>query len=334
MMIPDLDLDAAGKPRALIRFVDLDALSGHAVAEMAGVGVGRAPVMVGLARRRPPDEAAPLLEELACTLVASPEPFLPITCVAVEDLARSAGLLRATAETSPYATIALTQLLGLTERASVPDGLVAESFAYSMLQAGPEFHIWRAGTRRREVSRTPQPVLLRRDGPILHVTLNRPQRHNAFSSDTRDGIIEAMHLAEMDQSIRQVELSGNGPSFCSGGDLDEFGTTPNVAAAHLIRLRQSAGYAVYSVAGRVRAVLHGACIGAGIEVPAFAGRVEATQDARFELPELRMGLIPGAGGTVSIARRIGRWRTAYLAMSGESVGLATALSWGLVDAPA
>ena len=72
-------------------------------------------------------------------------------------------------------------------------------------------------------------------------------------------------------------------------------------------------------------------MGAGIELPAFARRVVAAEDAFFQLPELSLGLIPGAGGTVSIPRRIGRQRTARLALSGERLDAATALEWGLVD---
>jgi enoyl-CoA hydratase/carnithine racemase len=77
--------------------------------------------------------------------------------------------------------------------------------------------------------------------------------------------------------------------------------------------------------------LHGACIGAGIELPAFAGEVKAHGGTWFQLPELAMGLIPGAGGTVSLPRRIGRWRTAWMALSGSRLELDTALEWGLVD---
>jgi enoyl-CoA hydratase/carnithine racemase len=59
--------------------------------------------------------------------------------------------------------------------------------------------------------------------------------------------------------------------------------------------------------------------------------VTCTSDATLGLPELALGLIPGAGGTVSITRRIGRWRTAYLVLSGQTIDAATALGWGLVD---
>jgi enoyl-CoA hydratase/carnithine racemase len=72
-------------------------------------------------------------------------------------------------------------------------------------------------------------------------------------------------------------------------------------------------------------------VGAGVEVPAAAGRVVAAPDAVFRLPEVAMGLIPGAGGTVSIPRRIGRRRACWLAISGASLDARTALAWGLVD---
>jgi len=67
---------------------------------------------------------------------------------------------------------------------------------------------------------------------------------------------------------------------------------------------------------------------------AYCGSVRARPDAVVGLPELSLGLIPGAGGTVSITRRIGRWRTAYLVLSGHRLDSATALRWGLVDAVA
>jgi enoyl-CoA hydratase/carnithine racemase len=77
--------------------------------------------------------------------------------------------------------------------------------------------------------------------------------------------------------------------------------------------------------------LHGACFGSGIELPAFAGRVIAAPDTSIALPELGLGLVPGAGGTVSLPCRIGRHRTAWLALSGRAIDASTALAWGLVD---
>jgi enoyl-CoA hydratase/carnithine racemase len=71
-----------------------------------------------------------------------------------------------------------------------------------------------------------------------------------------------------------------------------------------------------------------------LEMAAFCGWIEAQDDSVFGLPELGLGLIPGAGGTVSVTRRIGRWRTAYLVLSGRVIDADTALAWGLVDAKA
>ena len=83
---------------------------------------------------------------------------------------------------------------------------------------------------------------------------------------------------------------------------------------------------------RCRAEVHGQVLGSGLEMAAYCGWVQASPDAVLGLPELSLGLIPGAGGTVSITRRIGRWRTAYLVLSGQHIDAATALRWGLVDA--
>ena len=85
-------------------------------------------------------------------------------------------------------------------------------------------------------------------------------------------------------------------------------------------------------AERVEFRLHGACIGAGVELPAFAHMVTAAKAAFFQLPEIKFGLIPGAGGCVSITRRIGRQRTAFLGLSARRILASTALRWGLVDA--
>jgi enoyl-CoA hydratase/carnithine racemase len=85
------------------------------------------------------------------------------------------------------------------------------------------------------------------------------------------------------------------------------------------------------VAGRTTALVHGPCAGSGVELPAFAGRVVAHPDTTFELPELMMGLIPGAGGTVSVPARVGRHRTAWLVLTGRRIDAATARAWGLVD---
>ena len=171
---------------------------------------------------------------------------------------------------------------------------------------------------------------MRREGDELRITLHRPDVHNAYSAAMRDGLIDALAVADGDPDLHVV-LDGAGHSFCAGGDLGEFGTGPDPAAAHAVRLRRSAAAALAPVADRMTVHLHGACVGAGIELAAYARRVVAAPDSRCWLPEVGMGLIPGAGGTVSIPRRIGRRRTMAMALTGEPVDAATALAWGLVD---
>ena len=215
----------------------------------------------------------------------------------------------------------------------MPAALDAESLAYSTLLGGPEFAAWlgRRGPRPLPPPAEEEPVLLRRDGDRLRVTLNRPQRRNAYGRELRDALVSALQFASWDESIHRVVLDGAGPSFCSGGDLDEFGTAPDPVTAHLVRTRAGAALPLHRVADRVEVRLHGACVGAGIELPAYAHRIVAAPDTRLRLPEIAMGLIPGAGGTVSIPRRIGRWRTLHLALAGDFIDAATATSWGLVD---
>jgi enoyl-CoA hydratase/carnithine racemase len=226
-------------------------------------------------------------------------------------------------------------------RASYPDapawtGLVTESLAYSTLQSGREFRDWLALRGPASVSSTPDPVLVERQGDSLSIRLNRPDRHNAFSTEMRQALLEALTIAQVDTSIDSVVLQGNGPSFCSGGDLDEFGSFDDPATAHFARIRYSPALALDELSARLGqrlvARVHGQVLGSGLEMAAFCGRVEAHPDSQIGLPELALGLIPGAGGTVSVTRRIGRWRTAYLVLSGQRISAATALAWGLVDA--
>lgn len=233
---------------------------------------------------------------------------------------------------NPIAAAALAVLLRGTESRTVGEGLVAESATYSALQAGPEFASWLASRRRRARPPDERPaVRVERFGDRLVVTLDRPHVRNAFDARMRDELLDGLAVAAADESITDVVLAGEGPSFCSGGDLDEFGTFADPASAHLLRLARSAGRAIATLADRVTAHVHGACIGAGVELPAFAGRVVAAPDATFRLPEIGMGLVPGAGGTVSLPRRIGRQQTAWLALVGRVIDAHTAHAWGLVD---
>jgi enoyl-CoA hydratase/carnithine racemase len=252
--------------------------------------------------------------------------------VVVVDEAELAPIL-ATIRRTPLAATALVQLLRHSAGLDVHAGLIAESLVYSTLQGGLEFGAWLADQSARPPHQEDlEPaVLVRRRADRLELTLNRPRKRNAFSAEMRDGLVEGLRVAVGDPSIAEVVVRGAGPSFSSGGDLDEFGTLPDPATAHAIRSTRNAARLLADCADRVRFEVHGACVGAGAELPAFAHRVAAAEDAFFLLPEVSMGLVPGAGGTVSIPRRIGRQRTAQLALSGRRLDAETAWRWGLVD---
>jgi enoyl-CoA hydratase/carnithine racemase len=207
--------------------------------------------------------------------------------------------------------------------------LVAESATYSLLQAGPEFAAWRDAHSAAPVTgEGPRVRVGRRDG-IIEIVLTRPERHNALDARLRDELYDALRATGA--SDAPIVVRGDGPSFCSGGDLDEFGTFPDPVRSNEIRLGRSVAWCFHDLAPRLVVAVHGACLGAGIELPAFAGRVIAADDAQVGLPELALGLVPGSGGSVSITRRVGRARFLELLLLDGTLAASTARTWGLVD---
>ena len=231
---------------------------------------------------------------------------------------------------APQAAAVTVQLLRLLPALPAGQALTAESLAYAVLQGSAEHAAWRA-------ARTPEPpglpgrVLVERDGAALTVTLDRPDAGNAIDRAMRDALHEALSLAALDTEIAAIHLRANGKAFSLGAELAEFGTTTDPATAHAIRACTLPAAAAARCADRMEVHVQGACIGAGLELAAWAGRVTASPDAWFQLPELAMGILPGAGGCVSLSRRIGRQRTALMILSGRRIGARQALGWGLVD---
>lgn len=279
------------------------------------------------------DSAGPSLVQPAMPVVGIGNPADPVPAVidmVVSEADADDAVAAITA--NPIAATVLVQLLRHNESASIRDGLFAESLAYSTLQHGAEFERWLAARTGKPGTEDPAPaVLTERSADTLTITLNRPHKRNAYSASLRDGLCAALQVPLVDPGIERVNLRGNGAAFSAGGDLDEFGDARDAALAHVSRMSRGAGAMLAEMSSRVHADLHGACIGAGIELPSFAAHVCAQPDAFFQLPEVAMGLIPGAGGTVSITRRIGRRRTAWFALSNQRVDVETALGWGLID---
>lgn len=259
--------------------------------------------------------------------------WLDLCDVTVADDDDALGRIEANVAAHPITAVTLALLLRRQrgQRSSVGDGLVAESSAYSVLQSGPEFAAWRAAHPARAEKDEGPRVRMDRVDDCLTVTLTRPGRLNALDAPMRDALVEALTLAGADPEIATVELRGEGRAFCAGGDLDEFGTRPDPATAHVVRLERSVGRVLSDLQKPVTTHLHGACMGSGIELAAFTDTVVAAPDTQIALPEIGLGLVPGAGGTVSLPRRIGRLRTAWLAFSGCTIDAQTAHRWGLVD---
>ena len=322
----------------------LGAMAGHPLVVVRVDGDPALTQLAGLLRRRPclsvgvadphwwASDGGRSAPDLDVLLVEAPDPPAPWvgtgTTAALQKIQENALSF-------PTAVVALVQLLRLGPGLDLADALVAESVVYSMLQSGSSHQHWLRERPRRAPKPSQGPaILLQRSGSrdeVLVIELHRPEVRNAFSTEMRDQLVAAFDLASQDPTIERVEVRGAGPSFCSGGDLDEFGTAPEPPVAHLVRTSRSAAASLAACAERTTFFVHGASVGAGIELAALSGRVSADPGSSFCLPEVTMGLVPGAGGTATIPRRIGRQRTAYLAALAEPIDARTARSWGLVD---
>lgn len=269
-----------------------------------------------------------------CDLLLTAAPCAPRPWVSLpaDELDRSLARLRVAVARSPVASAALVQALRAGRTLSFEDALVLESALYSTLLGGAEFRAWRRSKPPRHQNDGGARVICEWIGTDARITLTRPDRRNAVDARMRDELVEALRATAAHPATSGVLIEGQGPDFCAGGDLNEFGSATDLAAAHFTRLLRSPARLVHLQREVVTARVHGACIGAGIEVAAAAGRLVADRSAWFHLPEVGMGLIPGAGGTVTVPRRIGRRRTAWMALLGEPVDARTALDWGLVDA--
>jgi len=277
-------------------------------------------------------------EDFDLLLTTAPVAPLPWVSLSGSRFQPEIAALERAIRAAPVAASVLAQTLRLTERLPVADGLIAESHAYSMLQGGAEFRRWLAGRPQSIGPTCPQGgearerVRFERDDNHVTLTLDAPHARNAMCAGMRDALYAALGNCLDDPGRPRVSLRGMGRCFSTGGDLEEFGAATDPAVAHVIRTLHSCTRALFALGDRADVRLQGACIGSGIEIAAAAAIRTATADAWFQLPELRMGLIPGAGGTVSIQRAVGRHRACWLGLTGRRLPAPTALDWGLVHA--
>jgi enoyl-CoA hydratase/carnithine racemase len=169
---------------------------------------------------------------------------------------------------------------------------------------------------------------------ILQITLNRPDAANAFNTQMATDLAHCFEQLVLDQAnYRCAILTGAGErAFCAGGDLKERDGMSNAAwtAQHLIYERMIR--AVIDCPVPVIAAVNGAAYGGGCELAAGVDFIYAAETARFALPETSLGIIPGTGGTQTLARALGERRAKELILSARPFSAAEALQWGLVNA--
>jgi enoyl-CoA hydratase/carnithine racemase len=325
-----------GDPRATVGEILMSGGLGLAVIEVGPLGeMAETPTAQGVVRvavHRSGTLPAKGLEGFDILISADPLAPAPWVGVASDGVEAAVQALRAAVVRQPVAATVAAQVHRMTLSLDFEQALLLESLGYSMLLASEGFRTWRAANPARQKPAEDRPrVTVTRQGGALSIRLARPDARNAVDARMRDELVEALEFALIDPDAAQVVLGGEGPSFSAGGDLDEFGQAEDPGQAHAIRALRSATRLVNALGARATARLHGACVGAGIEIPAAARVVVARVGTVFRLPEVSMGLIPGAGGTASIPRRIGRQRACYMAISGRELDVETALEWGLID---
>jgi enoyl-CoA hydratase/carnithine racemase len=186
----------------------------------------------------------------------------------------------------------------------------------------------------------PEPLVLSRlDGPLLHVTINRPQKRNALTPQMLEELAAAVRAADDNRSVRAVIVSAAGPIFSAGIDLMSLAETQGAAESLGIgrwtrRFAERLQHALFTIEATevpVIGALQGQVLGMGLELAlSFDLRVAAT-DLALSIPESRLGLVADVGGTTRLARTVGPSRAKDLLLTARSLDAAEALQWGLVN---
>jgi len=150
-------------------------------------------------------------------------------------------------------------------------------------------------------------LLTEREGPVTWLTLNRPERRNALNRELRSRLLEELRRADEDQQVRVVVVRGAGGNFCAGADISEFVELDALGIREYNRMwgTQVIASTIQSMRKVVIAAVDGYCLGGGFELALACDIIVATRRAVFGLPELRVGLIPGGGGTQRLTRAAG-----------------------------
>jgi enoyl-CoA hydratase/carnithine racemase len=173
-------------------------------------------------------------------------------------------------------------------------------------------------------------VDVEREGPVARIFLNRPEKANALTSRALDELERALRELARDRSLRTVILGGRGRTFCGGADREELSNlTAQTAGAFVTRIHEVC-QAIRELPVPVVARLHGAVIGAGLEIAAACDLRVAAEGTRFAMPEVRLG-IPSVVEAALLPRLMGSGRAAWLVLTGEAIDARRALEWGLIE---
>src|SRR6185436_12629681 len=168
------------------------------------------------------------------------------------------------------------------------------------------------------------------EGGVTRIFLNRPEKVNALHSPALDALLLNLQRVETDPELRVVVLGGRGKAFCGGADVKELAALDASNAGAFVERIHAVCAAIRKLPVPVVARLHGAVMGAGLEIAAACDLRIAAEGTRFAMPEVRLG-IPSVVEAALLPRLMGSGRAAWLVLTGEAIDAKTALDWGLVQ---
>lgn len=172
-------------------------------------------------------------------------------------------------------------------------------------------------------------LIVTRHGRVLQLTLNRPQARNALNNALLEQLATALESAATDGGISVCVIAGNDRFFAAGADLNEMAEKDLPATLNDIRPHLWARINAFSKP--LIAAVNGYALGAGCELAMLCDVIVAGDNARFGLPEITLGIIPGAGGTQRLIRSVGKSLASKMVLTGESITAQQALQAGLVS---
>ena len=175
-----------------------------------------------------------------------------------------------------------------------------------------------------------QTIIYQKQGAVARISLDRPAVLNAYNVQMRDDFSQALAAVADDPDVRALLISGEGRAFCAGADLTEFGSAPSLVIARRARWERDVWGQLINLDKPVVAALHGFCIGSGLEIALLCDIRLAANDTVFAMPEVRLGMIPAAGGTQTLPRAAGPARALDLLLTGRRFTAEEALEMGLV----